>query len=73
MNRQRVTPLLAWGAGVVLLLLLVLLGSIDVAEAVSFNPSLEITLQTTAPETPSDLNTVFGIADARDVNFGPHR
>jgi hypothetical protein len=66
----RAKPLLAWGAGALLLLLLVALGRTDNAEAGSFNPSLEITLQTTAPETPSDLTTVFSIADAGDVNFG---
>jgi len=50
-------------------LLLVLAGT-DTAEAGTFNPTLEITLESTDPETPSDFTVDFGIRDPKDLNFG---
>jgi len=66
----RARPLLAWGAGVLVLSLVLVLARADTTNAGTFNPFLEIKLESTEPETPSDLTATFGIADAKDVNFG---
>jgi len=49
--------------------LLLVLSATDTAEAGSFNPALEISLEHTDPETPADFKIDFGIKDSKDVNF----
>jgi Thrombospondin type 3 repeat len=66
----RARPLLAWGAAVAVLSLLLVLARTDNSDAGTFNPVLEITLANTEPETPSDVTVSFGIANPDDVNFG---
>ena len=67
---MRARPLLAWGAAVGVLSLLLVLARTDTSYAGTFNPVLKITLANTEPETPTDVSASFGIANANDVNFG---
>jgi hypothetical protein len=65
----RAKPLLAWGAVAAVLSFLLVLAGTDAANA-DFKPTLQLTLNSTAPETPSDFKLDFGIRDPKDVNFG---
>jgi len=65
----RATRLLAWGAVVGVLSLLLVLAGTDKANA-DFKPELKLTLSNTQPETTGDFTLDFGIRDAKDVNFG---
>jgi hypothetical protein len=66
----RARPLLAWGVAVGVLSLLLVLAGTDTAQAGTFNPVLEISLESTEPETPTNFTLDFGIRDKKDVNFG---
>jgi len=66
----RARQLLAWGAAVAVLSVVLVLAGTDTTNAGTFNPFLEIQLETTEPETPSDLTVKFGIENKDDVNFG---
>jgi hypothetical protein len=66
----RARPLLVWGAGLAALALVLVTAGYDRADAGTFNPFLEVQLDSTEPETPSNLTAVFGIESKDDVNFG---
>jgi len=66
----RARPLLAWGTAATVLLSLLVLARTDTAYAQGFNPVIEVKLETTDPETPSDSELKFGIEDPKDLNFG---
>jgi len=66
----RAKPLLAWTAATGMLLLLLVLARTDTAHAGTFNPVLEVSLDSTEPETSPNFELTFGIASANDVNFG---
>lgn len=62
--------LIARGAAVMVLALLLVVAGTDGAEAQTFNPELTVDLATTDPETPGDFTVNFGIENPDDVNFG---
>ena len=67
---MRGRPFLAWGAVAGVLSLLLVMAGTDTAEAGTFNPVLEVTLESTDPETAADFTVDFGIRDPKDLNFG---
>jgi len=65
-----VRQFLAWGAAAAVLIMLLVVARTDTAYAQSFNPVLEIKLDSTEPETSTNVSASFGISDPKDLNFG---
>lgn len=66
---MRLAPFLAQTVAAATLTLVLLFSAADTAHAGTFNPSLEVSLEHTDPETPAEFRIDFEIKDARDVNL----